>query len=352
MADDFAISVQIGADLDELEQKLAEAGTMVGAFADILAKTASTGSQAAAKAHGQGASEADRAWNSTARSIENSMNTTIGAVLRGTTSFKAGLDKVAVGIEQQFLSMALRIPEDWASSQLRMLVLSEGGEASKTATAASGAAARNAIGETENTSLFGRIGAAIAEWLGLETGKTAASTAGTTVRTTEDTAANSAALIATKAAATSNAASWAAVAAVAASASVAAIPLVGWQMAPEVAAATYANGMVYAALASAAGGWGQVPQDGMMTELHKDEMVLPASIATPLRQSLASPQSAAVGQGQGQGGGATHFHFAPTVSAVDATGVDQLLQQHQDIFIKNVRNWHRNGKLGPKGVGQ
>ncbi len=273
------------------------------------------------------------------------MNTTIGGVLRGTTSFKAGLDKVAVGIEQRFLSMALRIPEDWASSQLRMLVLSEGGEAAKTATAASGAAARNAVGATENTSLFGRIGEAIAEWLGLETGKTVASTAGTAARTTEDTAANTAALIATKAAAVSNAASWAAVAAVAASASVAAIPLVGWAMAPGVAAATYADGMAYAALASAAGGWGQVPQDGMMTELHKDEMVLPASIASPLRQSLASPRSGAAGQGT-----TMNFQFAPTVSAVDATGVDQLLQQHQDIFIKNVRNWHRNGKLGSKGA--
>lgn len=346
MADDLAISVQIGADLADLEQKLAVAGKLVGEFADSLAKTSAGGAGSAAKSHGQAADSSARAWNSTAKSIESSMNSTIGSVLRGTTGFKAGLDKVALGIEQKFLALALRIPEEWASAQLRMLVLSEGGEAAKTAVATTGAAARNAVGQTENSGLFGRIGEALAEWLGLETGKTAASTAGTAARTAEDTAANAAALLDTKAAAVSNAASWAAVAAVAASASVAAIPLVGWSLAPEVAAATYANGMVYAGLASAAGGWGQVPYDGALTELHKDEMVLPASIASPLRQSLAAPRSSAAGQGATT----MHFHFAPTVSAVDAGGVDKLLQQHQDVFIRNVRNWHRNGKFGSTGA--
>lgn len=345
MADDLAISVQIGADLSDLEAQLAAAARMVADFQASLSKAVATGADGTGASTKKAADQATRDWNSAARSIENSMNTTIGGVLRGTTSLKAGLDKVATGIEQRFLAMALRVPEDWASGQLRSLVLTQGTENAKVAAATSGAAARNAVGATENSSLFGRIGEAIAEWLGLETGKTAASSTGAATRSAADAAANTAALIDTKATAAANAASWAAVAAVAASASVAAIPLVGWAMAPGVAAATYADGMVYAALASAAGGWDQVPYDGALTELHKDEMVLPASIASPLRQSLASPRSNATGQGAPM-----HFHFAPTVSAVDATGVDQLLQQHQDVFIKNVRNWHRNGKLGPKGA--
>jgi len=345
MADDLAISVQIGADLDDLEQKLAEASKLVGDFAASMAKTVGSGAANAGKSQDQSARATSLAWDRTAKSIETSMNTTIGGMLRGTTSFKAGMDKIAVGIEQRFLDMALKVPEDWASGQLKSLVLTQGTEGSKTAAAQAGAAARNAIGDSENSSLFSRIGEAIAQWLGLETGKTAASTAGTTARTTADAMASATALLDTKAAAVSNAASWAAVAAVAASASVAAIPLIGWSMAPEVAAATYANGMAYATLASAAGGWDQVPYDGALTELHKDEMVLPASIASPLRQSLAQPQARAGGQGT-----TMQFQFAPTVSAIDATGVDQLLQQHQDIFIKNVRNWHRNGKLGSKGA--
>lgn len=342
MADDLAISVQIDADLDDLEQKLAAASKMVGDFSDTLSKTAASGSDAAAKSHGQAADTSVKAWNSTAKSIESSMNTTIGSVLRGTTSFKAGLDKVAVGIEQRFLDMALRIPEEWASSQLRMLVLSEGGETAKTAAAASGAAARNAIGDTENSSLFGRIGQAIAEWLGLETGKTAASTAGATART----AANQAANTATSLQDFGLIEMAAAVAAANAFAAYAALPPVALAAADAAWATTmgFASGLG-GGIASAAGGWGQVPYDGALTELHKDEMVLPASIASPLRQSLAAPKAGSGGQG-----GTTHFHFAPTVSAIDATGVDQLLQQHQDTFIKNVRNWHRNGKLGPKGA--
>ena len=345
MADDLSISVQIGADLSDLEAQLATASKLVGDFASSLSNTTANAAGTASAAQKKSASDAERSWNATAKGIENSMNTTIGGVLRGTTSLKAGLDKVAASIEQTFLGMALRVPEEWASGQLRMLVLSQEGEAGKTAAATSGAAARNAVGATENSSLFSRIAEAIAEWLGLETGKTAASSTGSATRSATDATANATGLIDTKVTAAANAASWAAVAAVAASASVAAIPIVGWAMAPGVAAATYADGMVYAALASAAGGWDQVPYDGALTELHKDEMVLPASIATPLRQSLASPQSNAAGQGA-----PVHFHFAPVVSAVDATGVDQLLQQHQDIFIKNVRNWHRNGKLGSKGA--
>ncbi|HEV2678296.1 MAG TPA: hypothetical protein VGV37_27460, partial [Aliidongia sp.] len=146
---------------------------------------------------------------------------------------------------------------------------------------------------------------------------------------------------------------------------------------------------------SAEGGMGEVPYDNMPALLHAKEMVIPAVYASKLRnmtadptsqakalvaamsqpgpqvptqmRSLASPagsasESIAASMRAGSsGGGSTglggadrdiHFHFAPTVAAVDATGVDRMLQNHQDVFIKNVRNWHRNGKLGPQGVGR
>jgi len=74
--------------------------------------------------------------------------------------------------------------------------------------------------------------------------------------------------------ASASAASNAAVAATAAMGSVAAIPIYGWALAPEVGAATYAEALSYAALASAAGGY-EVPHD-MIAEVHKDEKILPA----------------------------------------------------------------------------
>lgn len=68
---------------------------------------------------------------------------------------------------------------------------------------------------------------------------------------------------------------------------IAGIPYVGPFLAPIAAAAALAGVLALGSkIFSAKGGWGQVPYDGAVTELHKDEMVLPASIATPLRSSL------------------------------------------------------------------
>jgi hypothetical protein len=341
MADDLAISVQIGADLSALEEQLAAATKLVGDFAASLTKTTANATGDAGAAQDKATREMSRQWDGTAKSIENSMNTAIGGVLRGTTSFQAAFDKVATGIEQRMLDAALRVPEDWASGQLKSVILTQQAQDKMTGAATAGAAARNAAGAGENQSLFQRIGEAIARWLGLETGKTAASDAGATSRT---------AAIALENAQTTiqdfglieMAAAVAAANAYAANAALPPVALAAAELAWGTTMA-YASGLG-GGLASAAGGWDRVPYDGALTELHKDEMVLPASIASPLRQSLA-------GGGVTAGAGASmHFHFAPVVSAVDATGVDQLLQQHQDVFIKNVRNWHRNGKLGPKGA--
>jgi len=76
------------------------------------------------------------------------------------------------------------------------------------------------------------------------------------------------------------------VAATAAMGSVAAIPFVGWAMAPEVGDATYLAAMSYS-VASAAGGFDIPPGMNPKTQLHEKEMVLPANIADPLRQMIA-----------------------------------------------------------------
>jgi hypothetical protein len=92
----------------------------------------------------------------------------------------------------------------------------------------------------------------------------------------------------------------AAVYAVNAAASVAAIPVTGWAMAPGVGAEAYTQGLAWAGIASAAGGWDQVPAD-QIAQIHKNETVLSAPYAEGIRNLIAN--------GQTGGGGTTHNHF-------------------------------------------
>jgi hypothetical protein len=129
-----------------------------------------------------------------------------------------------------------------------------------------------------------------------------------------------------KTAATSEASAGAAAYAVAAMQSVAAIPMVGWAMAPGVGAAAYATGMGYAALASAAGGWGNVPSD-QLAMIHKNEMVLPANLAEGARQTFA-------------GGGGTEIH----IHTVDAHSFEAMLLRNQGALLKVTNTVVRNGR--------
>ena len=120
-------------------------------------------------------------------------------------------------------------------------------------------------------------------------------------------------------AARANIAADAASAAAGAFSATAAIPFVGPMIAPGAAAAAYAQTMAWqASVPSAAGGWDKVPAD-VMANIHKDEMVLPASIADPLRNMIAASGTAA----QASGGGSTTIHL----HAADARSFDQWLRR-------------------------
>lgn len=131
----------------------------------------------------------------------------------------------------------------------------------------------------------------------------------------------------------------AAMAATAAMASVAAIPFVGWAMAPEVGAATYATALGY--LASAEGGWGEVPQDGVLTQLHKREMVLPASLAEGVRRMTQMPagvQPAAAADGAR----AMTVNLKIENHLIDGRGGEQFIQSQASAIVKAVKKAHRD----------
>lgn len=68
------------------------------------------------------------------------------------------------------------------------------------------------------------------------------------------------------------------------------IPFVGPELAPAAASTAYAGALSFGALnmASAAGGWGIVPQD-QLAMVHKNEMVLPAALAERVRNMSGGP---------------------------------------------------------------
>jgi hypothetical protein len=111
-------------------------------------------------------------------------------------------------------------------------------------------------------------------------------------------------------------------------ASISAIPVVGPFLAPAVAAGVVASVIALGMhMSSAAGGWDNVPSD-QIAQIHKQEMILPASIANPLRSAIAG---GGIG-GDGGGGGITaNFH-----GCFDAKTFFQQYQGHMMASIQDA----------------
>lgn len=120
----------------------------------------------------------------------------------------------------------------------------------------------------------------------------------------------------------------AAVYAVNAMSSVAAIPMIGWAMAPGVGAAAYGAGLAMAGLSSAAGGWGEVPHD-QIAQIHKKEMILPAQLAEGVRGMIAG--------GGPKGSGDTFI-----IQAADAKSFMDMYKRSGPEIIKHTKEMTRN----------
>jgi len=134
-----------------------------------------------------------------------------------------------------------------------------------------------------------------------------------------------------KAASAANISASASQGAAAAYASAAAIPVVGWTMAPAVAAEAYSNILGFEALNAFAAG-GIVPDDSLAF-VHKNEMVLPASLSSGLSQMI----------GGSEGGSNVHVNFS--VSATDAKSFEGRLHEHADTLVNVIKRAWRHGKF-------
>lgn len=113
-------------------------------------------------------------------------------------------------------------------------------------------------------------------------------------------------------------------------ASQAAIPIVGPALAATAAATTTSLLSPMITIASASGGYDIPNGVNPMTQLHQNEMVLPAHIAQPLRESI---------KGGGVGGGHT---YNINVQAMDARGVKSFMMDNQDALVSAMKSAHRN----------
>src|SRR5581483_7757597 len=87
----------------------------------------------------------------------------------------------------------------------------------------------------------------------------------------------------------------------------------------------------YAAASLSAERGAILPDREALTHTHPEEMILPQHISN----FIINAASAASNSGSG-GGGDTHIHpvFAPTITAMNADGVDDVLTKHGDLFFK------------------
>lgn len=121
---------------------------------------------------------------------------------------------------------------------------------------------------------------------------------------------------------------------------IASIPYVGPFLAPVAAGVALAAVLGMASkISSAAGGWGRVPGD-QLAQVHKDEMVIPAHYAEGLRNMLEG----------GEAGGRAPINITINASAMDARGMDRILQENAGRIADLVAQQARYGRFSGRGT--
>jgi hypothetical protein len=109
-----------------------------------------------------------------------------------------------------------------------------------------------------------------------------------------------------------------------------------WPLNIPASASVFAIGEGYAADAMAERG-GVLPNREMLVRTHPQEMILPAKLSNFIQGA------AAAASGNNMGG--SPMVFAPTIHAVDAEGVDRVLERHGDRFFKKANSLLRSHNM-------
>ena len=220
-------------------------------------------------------SETMQAWQQMLGPISNAFSSSLTGMITGQQNFRQALANIGNAIVSDFVNMAVKRATNWIAAELTMTQASAAGDAARLASHASAdTAGKAAEAASGSATVFGD--------------------------------ANKAASGAFSA--------------------VAGIPYVGPILAPVAAATAFAAVMAFDVF-SARGGFDIPAGLNPVTQLHEREMVLPASIAEPLRAGLAG--------GGRPGGGDIHIH------AVDAASFQRLLMDNKSTLAKALRGARR-----------
>jgi len=276
----------------------------------------------------QAAQETQRAWMSAERQIASTFASEATSVLSGQRTLVQAIGGLGQRMVQDAIGWAARKALAWAQAEFL-----------QTAVTRAQAAIR---GTADAPSFLANIASMLGRWLGFEGAKTAATTAAATTRTAEESAAATIGTTAKATAARLNIAAAAAEAAAWAFADSASLGPPGLIAAPGVAAATEATVMAFQGLvpALAVGAW-DLPHD-TLAQLHKGEMVVPATFASGLRAAASGGGDG----GMGGGGGDTNVHFH--VSALDGASVAAFIRSNGRAIAQVVAGHQsRNPSLRP-----
>lgn len=217
--------------------------------------------------------ETMQAWQQMLAPIGNAFSSSLTGMITKQESFRQALANIGNAVVSDFVNMAVKRATNWIASEATMTSASEAGNiaraASQDAAVTAGKTAEAAAG---SVSIFG------------DANKAAAG----------------------------------------AFSAVAEIPYVGPILAPAAAVAAFTAVMAYDVF-SAEGGFDIPAGLNPVTQLHEREMVLPASIAEPLRAGLNG----------GGSGGDIHIH------AVDAASFQRLLSNNKGALARALRGAHR-----------
>ena len=268
------------------------------------------------------AQQVTQAWQNAFAPIEHAFTSSIEGMLMGTQTLQQGLKRLALSMVESLMQSGIKQAFGFLASQISGLA---------TTTMAS------------------------------QSAQTAAVTAGTAARSSVSSAGAAVDAATQKQGVLGHAASTAA----AVYDDVAQIPYVGWLLAPPAAAAAFAAVAAFGGMIpSAAGGWASVPADGTLAELHRNEMVLPERIASPLRtfaeggasafvlpagianamRQMNAPSSPSGAGGNGaSASGDVNFHYAPSINAGSNVDLEALLLRQGTTMRRWLSNQMRNG---------
>jgi hypothetical protein len=306
MADDPELSVSFTADTSELEAGAETAKGVIETFSALVAQTALLADQLAAiqaktaAAQSQavaGAAQANQkisagnrsaaegyaqVWSKTVTSVVDTFGNGLLGMARGTQTFHATALKVAESVEDVFVKAIEKTVVTHVLGETTKSAATAAGQGTQTAATAAGVAARTATEQAGQS-----------ESLALD------------LTTTLKKITNAAAA-----------------AAAAAFHAFADIPLVGPALGAAAAAATFVAVEGFGALASASGGY-DIGDENPMVQAHAREMILPASIAEPLRGMIAAGGAERAGSGDSSGSGAATHQW--NIQALDSRSFARTL---------------------------